>query len=351
MKKIIPLICALLLSAAYAQEPLKVGFVYVGPIGDHGWSYQHDRGRQAIEQTFGDKVQTTYMESVSEGPDAERAIERLARDGHKLIFTTSFGYMNPTVKVAQKFPDVHFEHATGFKRADNVSTYSSRFYEGRYIIGQIAAKLSKSGVAGYIGSFPIPEVVRGINAFMLGAQTVNPDFQVKIIWVNSWYDPGKEAEAAQTLIDQGADIMVQHTDSTAPLQVAQEKGIVGFGQASDMVKFAPDAQLTSIIDEWSSYYIKRTGAVLDGNWQSQDTWGGLDDGMVVMAPFANMPDNIANEATKTMQMISSGAYHPFTGPIYDQEDQLRVAEGAVADDGELLQMNWYVRGVNDQLPN
>lgn len=240
-------------AGAQAEDPLKVGFIYVGPISDHGWSYQHNEGRLAIEAAFGDKVETSYIESVSEGPDAERAIERLARDGADLIFTTSFGFMNPTVKVARKFPDVKFEHATGYKRADNVSTYSARFYEGRYIIGQIAAKMSKTGTAGYIGSFPIPEVVRGINAFMLGAQSVNPDFKIKVVWVNSWYDPGKEADAAKALLDQGADVISQHTDSPAPLQVAEERGAIGFGQASDMSKFAPKAQLTAIIDDWSVY--------------------------------------------------------------------------------------------------
>ena len=254
-------------------EALKIGFIYVGPISDHGWTYQHDQGRLAIEKKFGDKVETTFIESVSEGPDAERAIERMAREGHDLIFTTSFGFMNPTIKVAKKFPDVKFEHATGYKRADNVSTYSARFYEGRYVIGQIAAKMSKTGTAGYIASFPIPEVVRGINSFMLGAQSVDPDFKVKIIWVNTWYDPGKEADAAKALIDQGADIISQHTDSPAALQVAEERGVLAFGQASDMIKFAPKAQLTAIIDDWSSYYVSRVQAVLNGSWKSEDTWG------------------------------------------------------------------------------
>jgi basic membrane protein A len=266
------------IASAQAEEKLKIGFIYVGPIGDHGWSYQHNQGRLAIEAAFGDKVETTYIENVSEGPDAERAIERLARDGAGLIFTTSFGFMNPTLKVAKKFPDVKFEHATGYKRADNVSTYSARFYEGRYIIGQIAAKMSKTGTAGYIGSFPIPEVVRGINSFMLGAQSVNPDFKIKVVWVNSWYDPGKEADAAKALLDQGADVISQHTDSPAPLQVAEERGAVGFGQASDMIKFAPNAQLTAIVDDWSVYYVNRVQAALDGTWKSEDIWGGLAQG-------------------------------------------------------------------------
>ena len=337
-------------TGAQAEDKLKVGFIYVGPIGDHGWSYQHNAGRLAIEEAFGDKVETTYIESVKEGADAERAIERLARDGTDLIFTTSFGFMNPTLKVAQKFPDVKFEHATGYKRNDNMSTYSGRFYEGRYVIGQIAAKMSESGTAGYIASFPIPEVVRGINAFMLGAQSVNPDFEVKVIWVNTWYDPGKEADAAKALLDQGADIITQHTDSPAPLQVAEERGAIGFGQASDMIKFAPKAQLTAIIDDWSAYYKSRVQAVLDDTWTSQDTWGGLADDMVVMAPFTNLPDDVAKEAAEMTEKIRSGAFHPFTGPITKQNGELAIAEGEVLDDETMLGMNWYVQGIDDQLP-
>ncbi|MBB99214.1 MAG: BMP family ABC transporter substrate-binding protein [Rhodobacteraceae bacterium] len=338
------------MASAQAEDKLKVGFIYVGPIGDHGWSYQHNQGRLAIEAAFGDKVETTYIENVSEGPDAERAIERLARDGAGLIFTTSFGFMNPTLKVAKKFPDVKFEHATGYKRADNVSTYSARFYEGRYIIGQIAAKMSKTGTAGYIGSFPIPEVVRGINSFMLGAQSVNPDFKIKVVWVNSWYDPGKEADAAKALLDQGADVISQHTDSPAPLQVAEERGAVGFGQASDMIKFAPNAQLTAIVDDWSVYYVNRVQAALDGTWKSEDIWGGLAKDMVLMAPFTNLPEDIANEAAAMTDKIRSGEFHPFTGPIFKQNGEVAVEDGIILDDGALLGMNWYVKGIDDQLP-
>lgn len=336
--------------AADAADPLKVGFIYVGPIGDHGWSYQHDQGRLAIEKEFGDKVETVYVEKVAEGPDAERAITRLARQGAGLIFTTSFGFMEQTLAVAEKFPDVKFEHATGYKQADNVSTYSARFYEGRYVIGQIAARMSKTGTAGYVASFPIPEVVRGINAFLLGAQSVNPDFKLKVVWVNSWFDPGKEADAAKVLIGQGADIITQHTDSTAPLQIAEEQGVIGFGQASDMIKFAPKAQLTSIIDDWSAYYIARTRAVLDGTWTSTDTWGGMGDKMVIMADYTNMPDDVKAMAQETEAKITSGEFHPFTGPIYKQNGDLAVAEGEVLDDGTLLGMNWYVQGIDDTLP-
>ena len=332
-------------------EETKVGFIYVGPIGDHGWTYRHDHGRKAIEDALGDKVKTSFVESVKEGPDAERVIQQLAASGHKLIFTTSFGFMNPTVKVAKRNPGVMFEHATGYKRADNVSTYAARFYEGRYVIGQIAGKMTKSNIVGYVASFPIPEVVRGINAFLLGAHSVNPDVTVKVVWVNSWYDPGKEGDAAKALIDQGADIISQHTDSPAPLQVAENRGVFGFGQASDMIAFAPKAQLTAIVDNWDVYYVARTKAVMDGSWKSMDTWGGFDSGMVEMAPYTNMPADVAAMAEKTAAAIESGELHPFKGPIMDQSGKVVVQEGETLGDGELLKMNWYVKGVDDKLPN
>src|SRR5580692_2204170 len=254
--------------ASYAAEKLKVGFIYVGPVGDLGWSYQHDLGRKAMEKALGDKVESTFLENVPEGADAERSIEQLARTGHKLIFTTSFGFMDATLKVANKYPNVFFEHATGFKRAKNVSTYAARFYEGRYIQGQIAAKMSKSGVIGYIVSFPIPEVISGINSTILGAQSINPNIKVKIVWVNSWFDPPKEADAAKALVDQGADILTQHTDSPAAMQIAEQRGIHAFGQSSDMIKFGPKAQLTADTDYWGDYYIERAKLVLDGKWTS-----------------------------------------------------------------------------------
>ncbi|MEM9784408.1 MAG: BMP family ABC transporter substrate-binding protein, partial [Pseudomonadota bacterium] len=270
--------------AVAADDPFRVGFVYVGPVSDHGWTYQHDQGRQAIEDAFGEAVETTFVESVSEGPDAERVIRQLAATGHDLIFTTSFGFMDPTVKVAEQFPDVKFEHATGYKRADNVSTYSGRFYEGRHIIGEIAGQLTETNKIGYIASYPIPEVIRGINAATLAARAVNPEVETQVVWVNTWYDPGKEADAAKALIAQGADIIMQHTDSPAALQAAEAAGVKAFGQASDMKRFAPTVQLTAIIDDWDPYYIARTQAVMDGTWESVDVWHGLAEGMVVMAP-------------------------------------------------------------------
>jgi basic membrane protein A and related proteins len=338
-------------TASAQQEQVKACWMYVGPIGDHGWSYQHDQGRLHVEEVLGDKVETVYIENVSEGPDAERTIERLARDNCDIVFTTSFGFMEPTIKVAAKYPDVKFEHATGYKRADNVATYNAKFHEGRYVIGQIAARVSETGTAGYVASFPIPEVVSGINAFMLGAQSVDPEFKVRVVWVNSWYDPGKEADAAKVLFGQGADIITQHTDSTAPLQIAEDEGKHGFGQATDMIAFAPNAQLTAIIDDWSGYYVERVQAVLDGTWEPVDVWGGLDSGMVEMAPFTNMPDDVAEMAAETTEAIRSGELHPFTGPIHNQAGELVVEEGETLSDGDVLGMNWYVQGIDDQLPN
>ncbi|AID30039.1 BMP family ABC transporter substrate-binding protein [Mesorhizobium huakuii 7653R] len=338
-----------LAASAEAADKLKACWVYTGPIGDFGYSYQHDQGRLEVEKALGDKVETAYLENVSEGPDADRAFERLAREGCKLIFGTSFGFMDAEVKVAKKFPKVMFEHATGYKTGDNLGIYNARFYEGRYVLGQIAAKESKSGVAGYIVSFPIPEVVMGINSFMLGAQSINPNFKAKIVWVNSWFDPGKEADAAKALFDQGADIIVQHTDSTAALQVAEERKLHGFGQSSDMIKFAPNAQLTSLTDEWGPYYISRVQAAIDGTWKPDNVWLGIKDGAVKLAPYTNMPDDVKAMAEATEKKIAGG-WNPFTGPIAKQDGSAWLKDGEVADDGTLLGMNFYVKGVDDNLP-
>ena len=330
-----------------AKSP-KIGFIYIGPPGDHGWTYMHDQGRQDIEIDLG--FETTYIENVPENADAVRAIRKLAASGHDLIFTTSFNYMDQTLEVAKDFPNVKFEHATGYMRADNVSTYSSRFYEGRTIAGHIAGKESKSGVIGYIASFPIPEVVRGINAFYLAASKVNPDIKIKIIWAYTWYDPGKEADAAQTLINQGADIIVQHTDTYAPCQVAQKNGVKAFGQASNQYDFCPDAHLTAIIDEWGPYYVARAKALADGTWESTDTWKGLDSGMVEMAPYRNMHPDTKFEAIALQNALTKGDVHSFEGPIYNQAGELMVPEGEVAPDGMLLGMNWYVKGIEGTVP-
>lgn len=336
---------------AIAGDPLKIGFVYIGPISDHGWTYQHDVARRAIEEKFGDQVKTSYVESVPEGADSERVIRQLAVSGNELIFTTSFGYMNPTIRVARRFPKVKFEQGTGYKTAPNVSTYLARFYEGRYVTGTLAGKMSKSGVIGYIGSFPIPEVIRGINAFTLALRRINPEAVVKVIWVNSWYDPGKEGDAAKTLIDQGADIIVQHTDSPAPLQVAQQRGVWGIGQASDMSAYAPEAQLTAVINNWSDYYIDRTQAVLDGTWKSQSVWYGIKEGMIKFAPFHKaVPAEVVDTVEAVRLGVASGEIIPFSGPIKNQGGEVVVAEGESLSDAELLKMDWYVEGVKGRLP-
>ena len=322
------------LSIAHA-EPFKIGFVYVGPIGDHGWTYMHDKGRLAVEEHFGDAVETVYVESVEEGPQATQVMNNMIQSGVDMIFTTSFGYMEQTVRVAKENPNVLFEHATGYKTAPNLSVYSSRFYEGRYVQGVIAGHMSKNGKAGYIASFPIPEVIRGINAFYLGAKSVNPDFDVDVIWVNTWYDPPKEADAAKVLMSQGADIITQHTDSPAPLAAAGKQGVMAFGQASDMISFAPDTQLTAILDVWGPYYIERVQAAIDGTWKEKNTWGGMDTGMVDMAPMTNMPADLAEHANHIAHHIKTGHFKPF-GDL---------------DDGVLATMMEYVEGIDAIVPN
>lgn len=341
-----------LAGSAFAQDPVKAGFIYIGPVGDFGWTYQHDQGRQAMEAALGDSVETTYVESVPEGADAERVLSQMARNGVDIIFTTSFGYMDPTLNAAANFPDVKFEHATGYKRADNVSTYSARFYQGRYVIGQIAGAMTKSNKVGYIASFPIPEVVRGINAAYLAAKSVNPDVQFKVVWIYTWFDPGKEADAANALIQQGVDVIMQHTDSPSAMTIAEEKGVYAFGNATDMSKFGPHAQLTAIIDNWGPYYTERVKAVMDGTWTSTDTWGGIGEGMVKFAPFSDqMPADVAARANATIAAIASGELHPFTGPINKQDGTPWLADGEVADDGTLAGMNFYVEGIQGDLPN
>ena len=341
-----------LAGGAIAQDKTKVGFVYVGPVGDGGWTYEHDQGRLAVEEEFGDAVETVFVENVAEGPDAERVMTQMALDGADLIFTTSFGFMDPTINVAAKFPDVKFEHATGYKRADNVSTYSARFYEGRAVQGHIAGKMTESNIIGYIASFPIPEVIRGINSAYLHASKVNPDVEFKIIWVYTWFDPAKEADAAKALIDQGADVVLQHTDSTAPQAAAQEAGnVMTFGQASDMAQYAPFPRVSSIIDNWAPYYIERTRAVMDGTWESVDTWDGIPTGMVEIGEITDaVPAEVKAEAEAMIEAMRTGEYHPFTGPINKQDGTAWLAEGEVADDGTLAGMNFYIEGVDGDIP-
>lgn len=341
-----------LASGAMAEDKTKVGFVYVGPVGDGGWTYEHNKGRLAVEEHFGDKVETVFVESVPEGPDAERVMTQMALEGADLIFTTSFGYMDPTINVAQKFPDVKFEHATGYKTADNVSVYSARFYEGRAVQGHIAGKMTESNIIGYIGSYPIPEVIRGINSAYIHAKKVNPDVEFKIIWAYTWFDPAKEADAASVLIEQGADVILQHTDSTAPQAAAQEAGnVITFGQASDMSEYAPMPRVSSIIDNWAPYYIARTQAVMDGSWATANTWDGIGPGMVEIGEISDaVPADIKEEALAMTAALADGSYHPFTGPLKKQDGGDWLADGETADDGTLAGMNFYVEGLEGEIP-
>lgn len=331
---------------AFAQEPLKVGFVYLGPIGDYGWSYAHEQGRQQAIAEFGDKIATTIVENVAEGPDAERVIKNLADDGNQMIFTTSFGYMNPTAKVAKRYPDVKFEHCSGYTTGPNMAAYNARFYEGRAVCGTLAGHLSKSGVAGYIASFPIPEVVMGINAFTLAARKVNPEFKTNVLWVSSWYDPAKEADAAKALFDQGADVLAQHTDSPAALQAAEQRGAYAFGQGWNMSSFAPKAHLTAIENHWGVYYVERIREMLDGKWETANTWWGLKEGILQMSPFGPaVTEAAAAAANETAAKIVDGSAPAFAGPVKDRDGTERVAAGATLDDAGLWKMDWYVEGV------
>lgn len=344
-----------LAGAAFADghDPFQVGFIYVGPTGDLGWTYEHDQGRLAVEEAYGDRVETVFLESVPEGADAERAIQTMILGGADMIFTTSFGYMEATNAVAGQFPDVLFEHATGYLREHpNVSTYSARFYEGRAVLGHIAGQMTETNTIGYIASFPIPEVIRGINSAYLHARAVNPDVEMRVIWVYSWFDPAEEGAAAQALIDQGVDVIMQHTDSTAPQAAAQEAGILSFGQASDMFQFAPAPRIASIIDNWAPYYVERVGAALDGTWEQSDRWDGISTGMVEIGEMTEtIPAEVRESAQAMIDAIAAGEYHPFTGPINRQDGTAWLAEGEVADDGTLAGMDFYVEGITGDIPN
>ena len=338
------------LTLAASAAPLKVGFVYVGPIGDHGWTYQHEQGRKALQAQMGDKITTNFVENVAEGADAERVIRNMAKDKYDLIFTTSFGYMNPTVKVAKQFPKVTFEHATGYKQDKNLGTYLARTYEGRYVSGFLAAKMTKTKKIGYVASFPIPEVIRDINAIQLALNKYNPGTEIKVVWVNSWFDPGKEADAANALIDQGVDVVFQHTDSPAPIQAAERRGVYAVGYASDMAHFGPKAVLTSIVNDWAPHYIQATQSVIDHTWKSQDYWGGLKEGTVELPISDLVPAPVKAEAEQLIADIKSGALQPFTGPIKDQAGVEKIPAGVSATNAELASMNYYVEGMKAEMP-
>lgn len=342
--------------AAFADghDPFNVGFVYVGPVGDYGWTWTHDQGRLAVEEAFGDAVETTFVENVPEGADAERVITQMVLGGADMVFTTSFGFGEATNAVAGQFPDVYFEHATGYQRDhDNISTYSARFYQGRAVIGHIAGHMTESNIVGYIASYPIPEVIRGINSAYLHASEVNPDVEFRVIWSYTWFDPAVEADAAQALIDAGADVIMQHTDSTAPQSAAQEAGdVITFGQASDMIQFAPAPRVSSIIDNWGPYYVRRVGEAMEGTWEQSDTWEGMTEGMVLIGEMTEtIPEEVRASATALMEGMQAGEYHPFTGPINRQDGTAWLADGEVADDGTLAGMSFYVEGITGEIPN
>ena len=331
-------------------KQLTVGFIYVGPIGDHGWTYRHDIGRLDVQKHFGDKVKTIYLENVKYGPDAERAIRAMAKDGADIIFATSFGYMEPMLKVAKEFPNVKFEHATGYKQSKNMASYGLRLYQARHVQGIIAGMMTKTNKICYVAAFPIPEVIREINTYYLGAKKMNPKVDIDIVWVNSWYNPPKEAEAASVMIAEGCDMVAQHTDSPSPLQTAEKNGVLGFGQASDQIRFAPKAQLTATIDNWSPYYIKKVQAVIDGNWKTGDYFGHMNEDVVQMAPWTNMPADVIAEAEKIKKAITNGKYFAFTGPIKDNTGKLQLKAGEIADDGHLNSMMYYVEGIDAKVP-
>jgi basic membrane protein A and related proteins len=341
--------------AALLAAPTKIGFVYVSPVGDAGWTFQHDLGRKEMEKALGGQVTSQVVENVPEGADAERVIREMANSGCKAVFTTSFGYMNPTLKVAPAFPDVKFYHATGYKTAKNVGIYNARFYEGRYLCGVVAGKMTKTHVAGYVAAFPIPEVMMGIDAFTQGMRSVDPQAKVRVIWVNSWFDPGKEREAALTLISNGADMITHHTDSTAVVQAAEEnhaaKGVWSFSYHSDMSKYGPTSQLTGTTHVWGDFYTRTIKDVLAGKGEGVNIWGGFKEGMIKLAPFNKaVPKDVVAQVEKLEKEIAAGKFHPFQGPVVAQDGTVKVAKGAVMSDGDINAINYYVQGVDSPQP-
>ena len=338
--------CCIPFVQAQKTEPLKVGFVYVAPLTDAGWVRQHEEGRLAVQAAFGDRVKTSYVENVAEGPDAERVIRDLAASGHKLIFTPSFGYMEPTLKIARDFPDVKFESITGYKTAPNVSAANARYYEGRFLAGVAAGRMTKTHQAGYVAGFPIPEVLQGINAFTLGMRSVDPKATVKVLWLNTWFDPGKEREAAMALMDQGADVLSFHTASSAVMAAAQERGRFAIAYHSDMRKVAPDAQLLAVTHQWGAYYKQRTQAVLDGTWKPQNVWGGVKEGMVQVGWFGSkVPKAVQDEVLARQADIGAGKLRPFAGPIVDNDGKVVIPKGQALTDAQILVMDYLVSGV------
>jgi simple sugar transport system substrate-binding protein len=351
-------VAACFLSPAFSQpqapkEPLKIGFVYVAPVTDAGWVRQHEEGRKAVDAALGGKVRTTFVENVPEGADAERVIRDLAQQGNRLIFTPSFGYMEPTLKVARDFPDVKFESVTGYKAAPNVATANARYYEGRYLAGIAAGRMTKTNIAGYVAGFPIPEVLQGINAFTLGMRSVNPGAKVVVLWLNEWFDPPKERDAAMALFNQNADVVAFHTGSTAVMAAAQERGKMAVAYHSDMRKIAPDAQIVAVTHQWGGYYTQRAQAVLDGSWKSGNVWGGVKEGMIRVGDFGTkVPKAVQQEVLARQQDIAAGRLQPFravNSDVRDNEGRVVISKGGQLSDEQILKMNWLAEGVQGRV--
>jgi basic membrane protein A and related proteins len=339
-------------AAAPKPEPLKIAFAYVGPVGDAGWTYAHDQGRKAVEAEFGDKVKTSYVENVPEAADAERVIRQMVSEGNKLVFGTTFGYMDPMMKVAADHKDVRFEHGTGFKTADNMRTYDSRTYEGAYLAGVVAGGMTKSNTLGVVGSIPIPEVIRNINSFTLGAQSVNPKIKTKVVWIGKWFDPPKEGEAAQSLINGGADVLFQNTDSTAVLQTAEKNKRLAFGWDSDMSAFAKEAHLGSAIINWGPYYKKAVKDALDGSWKTTQEWWGVKQGAIDLVSVSDkVPAELKAKVDAARAGLKDGSFHPWKGPVVGQDGKNVVEKDVTPDDKFMLGINFYVKGVEGKVPS
>jgi len=338
-------------AAAIVVEPLKVAFAYVGPVGDGGWTYAHDRARAEVQAAFGDKIVTSYVENVPESADAERVIRDLASQGNKLIFGTTFGYMEPMLKIAPDFADVKFEHATGYKSGPNMRTYDSRTYQGAYMAGIISGAMTKTNTLGVVGSVPIPEVIRNINSFTMGAQSVNPAIKTNVVWVGEWFNPPKETEAAQSLINGGADVLMQNTDSSAVLQTAEKNGKRAFGWDSDMTAYAPKAHLGSAVINWTPYYTKAVNDALNGTWATGSVWWGVKEGAIDMVNVAeDVPADIKAKINEVRAGFKDGSFAVWTGPIVDNTGKEQIAAGTTADDGFLGGVKFYVKGVQGQVP-
>ncbi len=338
-------------SAPAADNTTKAAFVYVGPVGDAGWTFQHDQGRKYLEEVMGEKVETTFVENVSAGAEAERVFEDLAQKGYDVIFGTSFGFMDPMVKVAQRHPDVYFEHCSGYKTTDNLNNYLGRMYQPRYLAGMIAGSMTDNDLIGMVAAHPIPEVIREINAFALGARSVNPDATVKVIWSNTWYDPAKEKDAAMSLLEAGADVLAQYQDSPAVGQAAQEEGAFWIGSNSDMRRFAPEAYLTSTVWDWGYYYVDTVREIRNGSWTVDEYWGGIDEGIAGLAPISDkVPHEVEARVLNKQRQLLAGHLDVFKGPIRDQEGTVRIAEGEVPDRETLWAMDWFVEGVEGSTP-